>query len=303
MGSSQTGVRHIVRNNVAWKNKAAGFYANHSSGGNTWLNNTSYMNGAQYNMLASPPGDSDATIILSGALAHKMRNNIGFPNKNTNMGGVDTMFNTWDLNITEAATHFASTSDAGVMGPRQADGSLPAVDYLKLKTGSPLIDKGTDVMLPFVGSAPDLGADEFGAVKPPVGGSSGNGGAGSLGGSGSGSGSGSGDGGGGNGGAAPIAGASTGGSAPNTGTAGSGNTTGGTTPGASGGIATSAGTSPTNAGSSAGTTGDPVSAAAPDSPAGCACSVPGRLPDDGRRALWLVIALGALLGRRCRRAA
>ncbi len=30
MGSSKTGVRHIVRNNVAWKNKAAGFYANHS---------------------------------------------------------------------------------------------------------------------------------------------------------------------------------------------------------------------------------------------------------------------------------
>ena len=54
MGSSQTGIRHIVQNNVAWKNKAAGFYANHSSGGNTWYNNTSYMNGTQYNMLASP---------------------------------------------------------------------------------------------------------------------------------------------------------------------------------------------------------------------------------------------------------
>ena len=34
MGSSQTGVRHLVRNNLAWKNKASGFYANHSSGGN-----------------------------------------------------------------------------------------------------------------------------------------------------------------------------------------------------------------------------------------------------------------------------
>ena len=63
VGSSKTGIRHIVQNNVAWKNKAAGFYANHSSGGNTWLNNTSYMNGTQYNMLASPAGDSDTTII------------------------------------------------------------------------------------------------------------------------------------------------------------------------------------------------------------------------------------------------
>jgi len=168
VGSSQKGVRHIVRNNVAWKNKAAGFYANHSSGGNDWYNNTSYKNGSQYDMLASPPGDSASTIILTGDKVHRMRNNIGYPNKNTNMGGVDTMFNTWDLNITESAADFVSTSDTDVLGPRQADGSLPNIDYLKLKAGSPLIDKGTDVKLPFVAAAPDLGADEFGAVKPPT---------------------------------------------------------------------------------------------------------------------------------------
>jgi hypothetical protein len=158
-----------VRGNVAWKNKAAGFYANHSSGGNDWFNNTSYKNGNQYNMLASPPGDSAATIILTGDKVHRMRNNIGYPNKNTNMGGVDTLFNTWDLGIAETAADFVSTADTGALGPRQADGSLPAIDFVKLKAGSPLVDKGTDVKLPFVGSAPDLGADELGAVKPPMG--------------------------------------------------------------------------------------------------------------------------------------
>ncbi|WP_438011761.1 right-handed parallel beta-helix repeat-containing protein [Sorangium sp. So ce321] len=164
VGSSKTGVRHIVRNNVAWKNKAAGFYANHSSGGNTWLNNTAYNNGAQYNMLASPPNDSSQTIILTGALAHQMRNNIGFPDKNRNMEGVDTAFNTWDLDITETSSAFESTSDAGCTGPREADGSIPsACVFMKLKAGSALIDEGTDVGLPFVGSAPDLGAYEFGA--------------------------------------------------------------------------------------------------------------------------------------------
>ena len=164
-GSSETGIRHILQNNVAWKNRAAGFYANHSSGGNTWLNNTSYMNAVQYNMLASPAGDSATTIVLSGALAHKMRNNIGFPNTNTNMSGVDSMFDTWDLSISEASTDFVSTADAGFMGPRQADGSLPALEFLKLKAGSPLIDKGTNVGLPYVGSAPDLGAYEYGVVN------------------------------------------------------------------------------------------------------------------------------------------
>jgi len=168
-GSSDTGIRHTLQRNVAWKNRAAGFYANHSSGGNTWLNNTSYMNAVQYNMLASPAGDSDTTIVLSGALAHKMRNNVGFPNKNTNMSGVDSMFNTWDLNITEANTDFVSTSDAGFMGPRKADGSLPGLDFLKLKEKSPLIDKGTDVGLSYAGSAPDLGAYEYGAVANDAG--------------------------------------------------------------------------------------------------------------------------------------
>ena len=167
-GSSDKGVRHILQNDVAWKNKAAGFYANHSSGGNTWLNNTSYMNGVQYNMLASPPGAPGTTITLSGALAHRMRNNIGFPNRNTNMAGVDSMFNTWDLNILEVSGDFVSIMDTGYAGPRQGDGSPPAIDFLKLRAGSPLIDKGTDVGLPFVGAAPDLGAYEFGAT-PPVG--------------------------------------------------------------------------------------------------------------------------------------
>lgn len=172
VGSSKTGIRHIVRNNVAWKNKAAGFYANHSAGGNTWLNNTSYGNGVQYNMLASSWDANDNRtdgVILMGERVHRLRNNIGFPNKNSNMEGVDSQFNTWDLNIAEADDSFESTSDAGCTGPREADGSLPAAcTFMKLKEASSLVDKGTDVELPFVGAAPDLGAYELGAV--PLGG-------------------------------------------------------------------------------------------------------------------------------------
>jgi hypothetical protein len=175
MGSSQTGIRHLVQQNVAWSNAESGFYANHSTGGNTWYNNTSFMNGTQYNMLASPAGDPDTTITLTGSLVHIMRNNIGYPNKNTNMTGVDTMFNTWDLGITPAAKDFASITDpsvsmtgvgvesSGALGPRAADGSMPPVDFLQLAAGSQMIDKGTDVGLPYVGAAPDLGAYEYGA--------------------------------------------------------------------------------------------------------------------------------------------
>src|SRR5262245_63676288 len=195
MGSSPMMVRHLVQNNVAWKNKASGFYANHSPGGNTWYNNTSFMNGTQYNMLASPANDPNTTIILTGALAHIMRNNLGFPNRNSNMMGVDTMFNSWDLGITPANSDFLSTSDpsvsgtgvgiesSGAIGPRAADGGMRQVDFLKLAAASRMIDKGTNVGLPFVGAAPDLGAYEFGAVATTSGaggtsGGSGSGGAG-----------------------------------------------------------------------------------------------------------------------------
>ena len=112
-----------------------------------------------------------------------MRNNIGFPNKNTNMGGVDTMFNTWDLNIAEAATDFVEHDRTPARpGPRQADGSMPAVDFLKLKAGSPLIDKGTNVGLPFAGAAPDLGAYEFGLAGAGGSGAGGGGAGGAMGG-------------------------------------------------------------------------------------------------------------------------
>jgi MYXO-CTERM domain-containing protein len=205
------------------------------------------------------------------------------------------MFNTWDLNITEAATDFVSTSDTGVLGPRQADGSLPNVDYLKLKAGSPLIDKGTDVMLPFVGGAPDLGADEFGAVKAPVGGSS----------------SVAGNTGNDTGGRPTTTGGAGAGGSTNNGTGGSGTTTGGAGPGTTGGTTTGAGassmgasTSSTGAGTSsatAGSSGDPLDPGTDNNAAlGCACSVPGKAPAHGLRGFWLVAALGALAGLRRR---
>jgi MYXO-CTERM domain-containing protein len=201
MGSSKTGIRHLVQNNVAWKNKANGFYANHSAGGNTWYNNTAFQNGTNFNMLASswsePNGGGTRTdgVILTGDKVHIMRNNLAYPNTISYITGygVDTAFNTWDLNITAKPSDFLSITDPTVsgtgqavetsspaLGSRQADGSLPDVDFLKLAAGSQMIDKGTDVGLPYVGAAPDLGAYEYGATA--AGGTAGSGGAGGTGG-------------------------------------------------------------------------------------------------------------------------
>ncbi|HWA75633.1 MAG TPA: right-handed parallel beta-helix repeat-containing protein [Polyangiaceae bacterium] len=344
-GSSKTGIRHIVRNNLAWGNAAAGFYANHSSGGNDWYNNTAYDNGTQFNLLASTwdaDGNRTDGVTLSGALAHKMRNNIGFPNKNSYVSGygVDTASNTWDLSITPAASDFASVTDTGFMGPRQADGSLPNLDFMKLRSGSKMIDKGTNVGLAYVGSAPDLGAYEFGAVtgggaastggSPSTGGAPATGGAagapasGGAGGVRSSGGSNSGGMPGTSGGSQATGGTSSGGLANNTGglsntggtasAGGSGVTTGGTVsggaPGASSGgtIAVSGGTNalggtPTAGGAPAtgGTTGPGTVPTDPADSGSCSCSVPG-----GARPPYgagLVLSVLALALNRMRRSA
>ncbi|MBB3062732.1 right-handed parallel beta-helix repeat-containing protein [Microbulbifer rhizosphaerae] len=163
IGSSKTGIRHVVRNNLAFGNRSQGFYANHSSGGNDWFNNTSFSNGVQYDMLASTwdsNGNRTDGVILTGSKRHRMRNNIGYPNNNRNMQGVDDQYNTWNLGITPSSSDFLSTSDNGFMGPRQADGSLPDLNFLKLSSGSQMIDRGVDVGLPYNGPVPDLGAYE-----------------------------------------------------------------------------------------------------------------------------------------------
>jgi MYXO-CTERM domain-containing protein len=285
MGSSKTGIRHLVQNNVAWGNKANGFYANHSAGGNTWYNNTSFQNGTQYDMLASSWNGDVRTdgVTLTGTKVHIMRNNIGFPNKNVSMNGVDTQFNTWDLNITPAAKDFLSITDTTVggtgqaiettslaLGPRQADGSLPNVDFLKLAAGSAMIDKGTDVQLPFVGAAPDLGAYEFGATGGSGGGgttgAAGAGGGGSTAAAGAAGGGSSGAGGAGRGGSTGAAGASGGGGAKSGGAGALGGTIGrGGTSGGGGGVAGSTTVAATGGTGISGSGGTSASGGAPGS--------------------------------------
>src|SRR6185503_9115977 len=308
MGSSKTGVRHLVQGNVAWKNKASGFYANHSTGGNTWYNNTSFQNGTQYNMLASPADMPDVTITLTGTLAHIMRNNIGFPNRNSNMTGVDTMFNSWDSSsLAPANGDFASVTDpsaptngqamgmsiesSGALGPRAPDGTMPRVDFLKLAMGSKMIDKGTDVGLPFVGAAPDLGAYEFGAASTTgTGGTSGGAGTTGAGGATGAAGRGGTSGGagttgsGGRGGTSGAAGPGTGGTGVSTtGTAGTGVSTTGAA-----GDALPAGT---GGASATGTAGAGGAGPGENAAGGCACAIDAA---SGRASLFGLAVFGAV---------
>jgi hypothetical protein len=197
MGQSTLGGgRHTIKYCVAWKNKASGFYANYTGVGSKWINNTSYMNGDRSFSMASTLFDAEGNRLaevapLTGDSAHVLKNNIAFPNKLSQIGtcwekissqNIDHYVdcpagenNTWNLKLDLTEDDFVSLDDpsmtvtgkdlstiAGMLGPRKDDGSLPDVNFLKLKAGSRAIDKGEDIGLPFAGSAPDLGAFEFG---------------------------------------------------------------------------------------------------------------------------------------------
>lgn len=151
--------RHTVRRCLAFLNKAAGFYQNHHPVPNYFYNNTAYANrAAGFNMLGydlSKAGDAGMGIY---------RNNVAFTGTATSSaGGADAANDSWDIaGLTVAAADFQSLDTAGVFGPRRPDGGLPDLPFLKLSPGSRLIGKGKDVGLPYAGSAPDLGAFEYG---------------------------------------------------------------------------------------------------------------------------------------------
>jgi hypothetical protein len=155
-------VKHTVRFSVAFANRAAGFYANHHPVADDFFNNTGYGNHPDFNMLGV---DSSDAAVGRGNL----RNNLAYTGTLTsNMSGTSSAYNSWDLGIALSNSLFQSVSTAGWDAPRQADGSLPVLPYLRPTTNSTLIDKGTSVGLPYTGRAPDLGAFEQPTAGTPA---------------------------------------------------------------------------------------------------------------------------------------
>jgi hypothetical protein len=153
--------RHHIRFCLAVKNKANGFYANHHLGGNDWFNNSAYNNAVNFNMLNR---STDYSTDVPG-YGHNLKNNLGLGARSTEYSNIDFTLsnadtNYFDLPVTVNSADFLSMDLSQLTAPRQADGSLPAIDFMHLVSGSDLIDKGIDVGFPYNGSAPDLGCFE-----------------------------------------------------------------------------------------------------------------------------------------------
>jgi hypothetical protein len=67
--------------------------------------------------------------------------------------------NSWQV-ATVTSADFVSIDPTGTDGARASNFSLPVLNFMKLASGSDCIDAGTDVGLPYLGVAPDLGCFE-----------------------------------------------------------------------------------------------------------------------------------------------
>lgn len=157
--------RHTIRQSLAVRNRAAGFYANHQLGGIDMLNNSAYLNSVNFNLLCR---DAKNATDMPG-YGHKLKNNLGYKGRsevsNLNAATCELSANSFDLKLPLTEKDFAGLNEADLVQPRQANGDLPAVAFMKLKAASKAIDQGVDVGLPFKGKAPDLGAFECAAGK------------------------------------------------------------------------------------------------------------------------------------------
>jgi len=105
------------------------------------------------------------------------RNCVAYDNYENEIWGnfkdADDQYNSWNTQtgVTVTDDDFLEIDSATVYailtGPRQSDGTLPNIDFLKLTPNSDLIDAGVDVGLPFTGDAPDLGWHEYSSTTDP----------------------------------------------------------------------------------------------------------------------------------------
>jgi len=146
---------HIVTNCIAFDNKNKGYDQNNNTAGNTLYNNTAWRNQSRNYSFPSAP--------TSGT--HILKNNISYQGPNSITSSTVQEANSWQ-GFTVSDADFVSLDTSLAAIPRDANNNIPHTGFLRLATGSSLIDAGVPVGLPFNGSAPDLGAFETGDPIP-----------------------------------------------------------------------------------------------------------------------------------------
>ncbi len=123
--------RHRVIGCIAVGNRAAGFYANHHPGGVDWIDNRAFRNSVNYNLLGrSADGASDVPgqgHTLANNLSYGTRNHV----RNLADAGSQRSGNSFDRESVLQDSDFLSLEEADLTAPRQENGELPKVGFLR----------------------------------------------------------------------------------------------------------------------------------------------------------------------------
>jgi hypothetical protein len=154
----------VVKNCLAFQNKAKGFDQNSNTGSISFLNCTSYNNG-----IGTPGGHFNYSVSAPLAIGNTLTviNCISLGSNGVDLLNPNLVTNSWDDHsvfptalTTASPADFVSLDTTGVRGLRQHDGSLPVLDFMHLAAGSQFIDAGTNIGLLYYGLKPDLGCFE-----------------------------------------------------------------------------------------------------------------------------------------------
>jgi hypothetical protein len=162
---------HVLKNVVMWGNRLNGIDVNGNATVDTSVSSpyVAIAHGVQIlNTTAYNNGNSSGSknYNFDESFAHIVRNNISLTGGVTMNSGVVNDHDSWNPGLTATSADFLSLDDTIAIGARNADGSLPISNFLRLAAGSQLINAGVDVGLAYNGAAPDLGA--FEAPEPSL---------------------------------------------------------------------------------------------------------------------------------------
>jgi len=152
-GSDDKTLNHnfTLKNCLSFQNLVKGFDQNNNKGSMTLYNCTAFSNGS-YNFSIPSALNSGHTATITNCISLGSTLNLG--------SFVVQTTDSWSSGFSVSAADFLSTDATPAYGPRNADGSLPNSNFMHLAATSHLIDRGTNVGLPFNGTAPDLGCYE-----------------------------------------------------------------------------------------------------------------------------------------------
>ncbi len=135
--------QNYIHHCVAYHNKSHGLYSNHHLGGCRWEYNVSWQNRSNYNMVNRKSREERVDVPGYG---HILKHNVSFTFTDTSKGGhlvncdadrciiEDNTFAPAETAVEVSAAMFVSTDPVTLFTPRDADGNLPEMVFLRVRS-------------------------------------------------------------------------------------------------------------------------------------------------------------------------